>query len=569
MRESPLSVQFRFSALSITGFRGIRELGLELPEGVPTYLVGPNNAGKSTVLLALAFALKGGGSHSFSPEPHDFYHHPDGTTESEFLIELAFEATGSGVLPAVQGVGNPVDVHGARVLGRTTRNGRLEHRHVLYDSAREAITLSPRTALKGEAKDRYKDHGLGWARYYARLDDIRDHLPEVWLLTPENLSRSLYTWQTGPLQRLAKLLTDEFLQTEWSFKYEGVQRNMPSTLEAAHRFFRACVAEFPFWKDDMKPRLEAALGTYLGRSAKFGLAPDVLVLEEWLKQQLAVSFAGESNGALVPLPRMGDGWQALVRLAALEVLESYATPAPTPVMLLCEEPEVFLHPHLRRKLRHVLSGLASKGWLVVSATHGTEFLAFHEPQQIVRLWRSDAGTSRGQVLTQALPEGPKHQSRLDERGNQELFLANRVVLCEGKDDAFALRLFLEKADTDLDGRGVTLLDVGGCGNEPDYARICKNLGIPWCGLTDEDLLPDGTIKPATATARQQLQNELTSADIMPIWEGSLEACLGKTNGKADSKWQSMAIAPKSLTELQRDFPSFARTADTIRVWIER
>jgi hypothetical protein len=122
-----------------------------------------------------------------------------------------------------------------------------------------------------------------------------------------------------------------------------------------------------------------------------------------------------------------------------------------------------------------------------------------------------------------------------------------------------LRLFLEKADTDLDGPGVTLLDVGGCGNEPDYAKICASLGIPWCGLTDEDLLPDSTIKPATATARQQLKKGLTSADIMPMWEGSLEACLGKSSGEAGPEWQSMAIASKTITKLS-DSVVIARNA---------
>lgn len=116
-----MGVEFRFADLKITGFRGIRELTLDLPEHVPALLVGPNNSGKSTALWALAFALKGGGSYSFSPEPHDFYHHPDGSTESEFLIELSFKSSGARALPAVQGVGNPVDVHGARVLGRKTK----------------------------------------------------------------------------------------------------------------------------------------------------------------------------------------------------------------------------------------------------------------------------------------------------------------------------------------------------------------------------------------------------------------------------------------------------------------
>src|SRR5690606_38270648 len=139
-------------------------------------------------------------------------------------------------------------------------------------------------------------------------------------------------------------------------------------------------------------RLEEALGHYLGRATRFELQPDVLHLEAWLQQQLALSFAGEASGTLMPLPTMGHGWQALVRLAALEVIEDYAADPPaTPVVLLCEEPEVYLHPHLRRKLRDVLERLSARDWLIIAATHATDFISFNRTQQIVRLWRKDAG----------------------------------------------------------------------------------------------------------------------------------------------------------------------------------
>src|SRR5581483_11662819 len=236
-----MGIDFTLGDVTIERFRGIRHLELPLPQAVPTYLVGPNNAGKSTVLGALALALRGGGFHAFAPQPHDFFHDVDKSIASDFLIQIGFVAAHPDSLPAVQGVGNPVLVHGIRVHGRRNRRGQLEHRHVLYDEAAKAITLSPRTALKGQVKERFKEHDLGWRQYYARLDDIRESLPDVWLLTPDNLGRSLYAWQTGPLQRLAKLLRERFLQSEWTFDYEGQPRSMPATLEAAHRFFRSCV----------------------------------------------------------------------------------------------------------------------------------------------------------------------------------------------------------------------------------------------------------------------------------------------------------------------------------------
>ena len=72
----------------------------------------------------------------------------------------------------------------------------------------------------------------------------------------------------------------------------------------------------------------------------------------------AVAFATDTGGATTPLERMGDGWQSLIRIAALDVLTQFPEQVRERVVLLFEEPETYLHPHLSRKLRGVLERLA-------------------------------------------------------------------------------------------------------------------------------------------------------------------------------------------------------------------
>jgi hypothetical protein len=217
-----MPVHFRFTKLAIRGFRGIRELDIDLPSGKPLYLIGGNNSGKSTVLQAAALALAGGGFHQFEPEAFDYFHDAAGHAVSDFTATMHMASTDVTHLPAVQGVGNPTPVHGIQVRGTTDGGGRLSHRRVLLDDAGKAITYSPRTALKGETKEAYKGRsGLGWSQPYARLDEIRSNMPDVWLLTPQNLHRSLYEWKTGPLQKLSRILTSRFLDTDWQFEYDG------------------------------------------------------------------------------------------------------------------------------------------------------------------------------------------------------------------------------------------------------------------------------------------------------------------------------------------------------------
>ena len=230
--------KFRFAKLSIRGFRGIRELDLDLPINKPLHIIGANNSGKSTVLRALALVLRGGGFHQFVPEEFDFFHEAAGAPFTEFTVTLHLAADDEKELPAVQGVGNPTRVHAVEVRGSTDAKGKFSHRRVLLDRSGDAILISDRTPLKGAVKDRFKGAGLGYRRFYTRIDDIREHMPDVWLLTPQNLFRSLYEWKTGPLQRLSGMLANRFLSAPWNFEFEGKSRKMPDALLKAYQFFR-------------------------------------------------------------------------------------------------------------------------------------------------------------------------------------------------------------------------------------------------------------------------------------------------------------------------------------------
>jgi predicted ATP-dependent endonuclease of OLD family len=54
--DSPQTIAIRIQRVAISGFRGIDQMELELDEAT-TYLVGENNSGKTSVLLALWTAL--------------------------------------------------------------------------------------------------------------------------------------------------------------------------------------------------------------------------------------------------------------------------------------------------------------------------------------------------------------------------------------------------------------------------------------------------------------------------------------------------------------------------------
>jgi hypothetical protein len=142
------------------------------------------------------------------------------------------------------------------------------------------------------------------------------------------------------------------------------------------------------------------------------------------------------------------------------------------------------------------------------------------------------------------------------------------VLCEGKDDAFAVRTYLDKKRTDLDGRSISVLAVGGVETLPPYARMAAQLGIPWCALSDEDKDAAGSIKPKTAKSRKELTELAGRTDLVPVWPGSLEECLGISGPeKAKPEWQQRQLSSKALADIKAEFPKFAATCEAIAKWL--
>ena len=562
------TVRFLISKVAIIGFRGIDRLELSLPKCQPSYIVGANNVGKTTFLEAIALALKQGGHHSFSPDAYDFHTMPDGSSADEFSIRLTFEPDG-GKLPAVQGVGSPEFVHGVHVKGRRTRRG-TEHSHYLTRADGSTISFSQTTSVKGNAKVEFAGTGVGYRPINARLDDIRDFLPEVWMLRPKEIAPSLYSWKTGPLKRLARLLSDKFLQSEWRFEWREKEREMPRGIENAHEFLTTAVRSFPFWRDDLKPKLEAALAEHLGGPLTFQIAPDIGEIENWLVQQLSIAFAVDTGSAPTPLPRMGDGLQSLVRLAALDVISQYSDDLMRNdrVLLLFEEPETHLHPHLRRKLRGTLQNLANRGCQVVTTTHASEFVSFIENQRLVRLDRKAGATRRFSPEAQDIRDEIRLQERLERgRATLEIPFAKRVLISEGKSDELAFRLALRSMGFDPDGASVSIVRGEGAPGLPPLARLARSLGLPWLAVTDDDLLDDGSANPKTEKARKELEELKTGADQTIVLKGRLEGALGLSR-HADSHEIYSLLHSLSKVEIADRYPAFWNLCCKVQRWAQ-
>src|SRR3954471_13183840 len=160
-------------------------------------------------------------------------------------------------------------------------------------------------------------------------------------------------------------------------------------------------------------------------------------------------------------------------------------------VLLIEEPELYLSPHMQRHLFRLLRTLAQRGNQILYSTHAPVFLSVDriEDLALVRHTR-DRGATLFQPEPLAEAEAFRVLSEFDS-DRAELFLARAVLLVEGRTEEMTLPLVFEALGVEPDKEGVLILECGGKGNIPLFARICNACEIPYVIVHDRDA-PQGS-----------------------------------------------------------------------------
>jgi predicted ATP-dependent endonuclease of OLD family len=155
-------------------------------------------------------------------------------------------------------------------------------------------------------------------------------------------------------------------------------------------------------------------------------------------------------------------------------------------VLLIEEPELYLSPHTQRHLFRVLRALARRGNQILYSTHAPVFLSVDRLEELALVRHHPA---RGTTLFQPEPlaEGEAFRVLSEFDGDRaELFLARAVLLVEGRTEKLSFPLVFEALGVEPDKEGVLVLECGGKGNIPLFARVCNACGVPYVVVHDRD-----------------------------------------------------------------------------------
>lgn len=209
-----------------------------------------------------------------------------------------------------------------------------------------------------------------------------------------------------------------------------------------------------------------------------------------------------------------------------------------PTILMTEEPELYMHPQMERRMRDVLYRLSAQpGMQVICCTHSPVFLDIADRYKaIVRLVKGSNGRIIAHQFTGELFPGPGQAAEKQHllavaRFNpavNELFFASQVVLFE----EFSAIIAFERA-AELTGifdrhprvrRSVSPIDCAGKDNIPGFQRVLNKFNIAYRVIHDAD-----AGKPAAIATNGRIVNEAAGnslASVFPIQPVDLESLLG-------------------------------------------
>jgi energy-coupling factor transporter ATP-binding protein EcfA2 len=497
-------------SIEINNYRCFDQLALAL-EGESLVLVGPNAAGKSTLLNAVRLALQGG------LVTRDDFRDP------EAAVELT--ATLSGISPAAQGVfAEAIDFDQTPPVLRLTLQviwnqdeAELETNHVFPDD--------------------------GWRRVGR---EAREAIPLMFLPGWRDPARLLAL--LGEQSILAGLVDQLPLEDDLQEAIAAITATGEALSQADP--FRQLMAEGREELARLLPRVpEEAFSVGALAAQPSELLRQLHLLLAMSQSKLPV---GSQSGGL---------GQASVFAFALRALSGQPDS-----ILLVDEPENALHPQAQRALLATLRGGSAQSLIT---THSAAVLDRGDPRRIARLSRDEgngAGLSRAAGLDTAEAAS---LSRYSTSLTAEAYFAETVIFVEGFSDFLAVRTFAAALGIDLDGSGVSLLSLEGADLLKHYLALFgpNGLRLNLRGLCDLDkeaewisrLDPAGiavTDRASLNAAGFQVSDPDLEAELLvPLSEEEIANVFTEAGaeGRFEAFQQQPANAGMSVAELQLAF----------------
>jgi predicted ATP-dependent endonuclease of OLD family len=342
---------------------------------------------------------------------------------------------------------------------------------------------------------------LGWP------SKLTGHLPlVVFIPALKKVSEEAKASKTNPFGSLLNWL----MESVAADLRKGIQTKLDTLYEEA-------LSSLPKEKDDETgdeiTRLELINRT-LSRHLPDGF--DAALSVAFQKPEVDDTIFGETtlsadDGFLSEIEDKGLGLQ---RAALIAIIRSYLklrpkleakSPGLGRVIFAVEEPEIYLHPTIKRSLYRLFRQLGAGGDQVVYSSHDGYFLDVEQFQEI-RVFRKQKNHTPPRTGVEQISEQVllKIWEKLSERKGitlrsvrerlrnvydpfrNEGFLSKGVIVCEGPTERAAIPLCMNALGYDLDQNGISVIDAGSADLLDYFYILLTELGIPTYVLWDGD-----------------------------------------------------------------------------------
>ncbi|EGQ8072952.1 AAA family ATPase [Vibrio vulnificus] len=508
--------------IQISNFRGITHADLDLSNF--TTLVGPNNIGKSTILAALNIVLD-----NKKPKVEDWPGQKQSDDEMEIICSFSDLQDWERAKPAISKLLDGDQLH---VMMKATWKEESETPSCKYYVHHSLVTTPfTNTNFTDAKKDAFtksvlESFGITKApEYNARKQELEDFVIEN---HADKTSEDVDWHEKGFANSLQQAIP-HVMYVPASFKIEDDLKTTSATSPFAYLFKNKL---FPRVKDD------ATYSTYIDTATKLrdklkGQSEDGTVIEglgealesvsvtlnEILDFDTKVKLAiGEIDIETLfmkaatflideeletSLQYQGSGVQRALAFAMLEsnaTIEAQVEGAQRTTIVLYEEPELYIHPHLMRRLRDTLQTRSDgDAWQVICSTHSPFLIDLANKPNSIKLIKRGDGNTR---LVSQLPETLFEQSgEYDEKVFLRAVLDFHPTVCES---LFAKRVVIVEGDTEVAvfsmidelvrklgitqsyHKDSTVVSAGGKWTIPAIVKVLKGLGIDYKVIHDTD-----------------------------------------------------------------------------------
>jgi putative ATP-dependent endonuclease of the OLD family len=433
---------------TIKNFRSITS-AYKIPLQDFSVLVGPNNQGKSNVLVALVMALRllERGSYSLRKQRLQYRYARilesyNWTRDFPILLQAKEPNGRSEVTLEFKLLQSEITEFKEQTKVNLSTNLKLKI-HFSDDDARVELLL------QGKAKQKLTDSSLGAIAKFVAERVLLQYIPAI---RPAEMAE----------EAIHRILSDRLLALSSDPKYQA-------SIAEIEKLQRPVL-------DTLANELTQTIRNFIPEVSKISLSSPGSVAS-------AISRSAEvsvDDGAKTLLQMKGDGIKSLVAISLMKHVGD-ATVGSRSLILAIEEPESHLHPEAIHRLRKVLSEI-SRNCQVILTTHSVPLVGRERPDSNIIVNEGKAAPAK------TLDDVRK---ALGVRQSDNLASARLIVLLEGAGDIELLRAWLSRLSPKIDSaiaNGDIAFDVlAGAGNLDHKVRLHKaNICAVHAFLDDDD-----------------------------------------------------------------------------------